>query len=109
MCNKVLEDPYAPKFVPNLLKTQEMCDDAVWGDAFSQYFVPDWFVTKQQRKIWDDDDDYCDYDELIEWFEGYQKRKAQKAQIKEELMPIAWHPDRVTDWCMSEDKKRWWK
>ena len=36
MCNKVLEDPYALKFVPNLLKTQEMCDDAVWGDASSE-------------------------------------------------------------------------
>ena len=24
-------------------------------------------------------------------------------------MPITWHPDRVMDWCMSEDEKRWWK
>ena len=33
----------------------------------------------------DDDDD----DKLIRWYEGYQKRKAQKAKIKDELMPIS--------------------
>ena len=37
------------------------------------------------------------------------KRKAQKASIKKELMPSAWHPDRVNDWYKSEDKKRRWK
>ena len=45
-------------------------------------YVPDWFVTHQQIKIWHDNDDYCNDDELIEWYEGYQKSKAQKAQIK---------------------------
>ena len=39
----------------------------------------------------------------------YEKRKAQKAKIKEELMPIAWHPNRVMDWCMPEDENRRWK
>ena len=45
-------------------------------------------------------------DKLIEWYEGYQKRKAQKAQIKKELMPIAWHPSRWWDWCVPEDEKK---
>ena len=35
--------------------------------------------------------------------------KAQKASIKEELLPIAWHPDGVTGWCMSEYETRLWK
>ena len=30
----------------------------------------------------------------------------QKANIKEELLPIAWHSGRVMDWCMSEDEKK---
>ena len=30
-----------------------------------------------------------------------KKRKAQKVKIKKELMPIAWHPSRYWDWCMS--------
>ena len=59
--------------------------------------------------MWHDEDDYCNDHELFKWYEGYQKRKAQKAKIKEELISIAWYPDRVMDWCMLEDEKRWWK
>ena len=44
--------------------------------------------------------------ELIEWYQGHQKRKAHKSKIKEEVLPIAWHPDCVMDWCMSEDKEK---
>ena len=39
----------------------------------------------QQIKIWHDNDDYCNDDELIEWYDGYKVRKAQKASIKKEL------------------------
>ena len=28
---------------------------------------------------------------------------------KQEFLPIAWHPDRMMDWCMSEDEKRQWR
>ena len=39
--------------------------------------------------------------EFREWFNGYKERKVQKAQIKAELLPIAWHPDRYNiDWCL---------
>ena len=36
----------------------------------------------------------------------WNKRQAQKAKIKEELMPIAWNPSRWWDWCMSVDEKK---
>ena len=68
--------------------------------------VLDYFVTQRLIELWNDDNGYCHDDEIIKWYDGYQKRKAQKAKIKEELLPIAWHPDRVMDWCMSEDEKR---
>ena len=42
-------------------------------------------MTQEQIKIWRDE--Y--YDKAAEWYEGYQKRKTQKAKIKEELLPIA--------------------
>ena len=75
-----------------------MCDAVVMEDPWLLRYVPDWFITQQQVKLWHDDDYHCDDDgEKIEWYEGYKKRKAQKAQIKEELMPIAWHPDRAMD------------
>ena len=66
-------------------------------------YVPDWFVTRQQLKLWDD---HCTDDGYINWYEGYQKWKPQKASTKEELMPIAWHPSRYWDWCMSEYEKK---
>ena len=69
-------------------------------------YVPDWFETQQQLKIWYNDAYYCNEDKLIEWYEGYKKRKAQKASIKEELLPIAWHPSSWWNWCVSEDEKK---
>ena len=35
-----------------------------------------------------------------------KNQKAQKASIKEELMPITWHPSRCWDWCVPKDEKR---
>ena len=37
-----------------------MCDKTVEEDPCKLEFVPDWFVTLQQVKIWHDDDDYDD-------------------------------------------------
>ena len=79
-------------------------------DPYSLQFVRDWFLTKEQIDVWYYDDEYCDNDdELIEWHNGYKKRKAQKTRTKEGILPIAWHSDRVEDWCISEDEKRQWK
>ena len=107
MCQKAVEEgSYNLKFVPDYFKTQRMCDDVVRNYPFSLQFVPDWFVTQQQIKIWHDSDDWHDDNEIIEWYKGYKKRKAQKASIKKELMPIAWHLSRWWDWCMPEDEKQ---
>ena len=110
MCQKVVEiDPWHLKYVPDHFKTQEMCNDVVGRDPYYLAGMTDWFVTQKQLKLWhdddDDDDDDCN-DEMIEWYNGYQKRKAQKASIKEELMSVAWHPPRCWDWCVPEDEKR---
>ena len=86
-----------------------MCEKAFWKDTFSLQYVPDWFVTQQQLKLWHDETYYYNNDKLIEWCDGYQKCKSQKVKIEEELLPITWHPDRVMDWCMLDDEKRRWK
>ena len=46
-----------------------MCDKAVSKDAFSLQYIPDWFVVAQEMwcEVFDDGD------ELIEWYESYQK------------------------------------
>ena len=56
---------------------------------WSLEYIPDWFVTQQQIKLWCDHDYYCNDDRLLKWYDGYKKRKAQKASIKKELMPVA--------------------
>ena len=82
-----------------------MCDNVMWEDPSSLQYVFHWFVTQQQVKLWHDDSKYYYDDELNEWNDGYKKRKAQKVQIKEELLPFAWHPWRWWAWCAPEDKK----
>ena len=70
-----------------------MCDAAVREGSSSLIYFPDWFVRQQQVNMqYDDYYDGDNYDEVIQWHNGYQKHKAQKAKIKEELMPIASPP-----------------
>ena len=74
-----------------------MCNKVPEAGPYQLKDVPVWFVTQQQIKIlYDDDDD----DELNKWL------TVQKVKIKEELLPIAWHPSRWWDCCVSEDEKK---
>ena len=75
-----------------------MCNEVVQKIPWLLEYAPDWLVTQQQIKIW--------HDRLDNWSEGYQKRKAQKAKIKDQLMPIAWHPSRWWDWCVPEEERK---
>ena len=90
MCNEAVQsEPFVLEYVPDRYKTQEMCNEAVQSEPEVLRLVPDWFVTLQEMWYEEFDDD----DEFITWRDAYIKCKAQKAQIKEELMPVAWHPD----------------
>ena len=64
------------EYVPDWYKTQEMYKKAVREDLSSLEYVSDWFLRKGEVKLWHDDDDYDDGNEVIEWYDGYQKRKA---------------------------------
>ena len=83
MCIKALEvDPWQLKDVPDHFKIQDMRDKAMRDDALSLVCVPDWFVTQQQLKIWDDDDTYCNDNELIKWYEDHQNARPRKHKLK---------------------------
>ena len=93
--------------VVDCLLMQEMCDKVFVEDTSSLQKFSDWFVTQQKVKSWHDDYDYCDdKDGVIEWYEDYQKHKANKAQIKKELSHIACHTSRWSDWCVPENEKK---
>ena len=103
MCNEAVQsDPWMLEYVPDQYKTQEMYNEAVQSDPEVLEYVPDQFVTLQ--KMWYDEFD--DDDVLITWRDAYIKCKSQKAKIKEELMPVAWRPDRWWNWCVSEHEKK---
>ena len=72
-----------------------MCNSAVETDPVLVY-VPDYFVTKEMLKIGGCKD----------FYESYYKRKNLKKDIHDELIPIAWHPDRYWNWCLTEDEKQ---
>ena len=107
MCKRVVEEsPRLLKYVPDRFKTKEIYDKVVSYDPSSLQYVLDYFVVQQQLKIWHDDDYYCNDNELTKCYNGYRKCKAQETSIKEELMPIAWHPSRWWDWCIPGDEKK---
>ena len=107
MCIEAVEvDPWELHDVPDHFKALEICDEALREDPFFLWCVPDWFLTQEQVKIWHDNDDYCNDDELIERYDAYKKRKAQKTKIKRELISIAWHATRMQDWHMTEDEEK---
>ena len=70
--------------VPDHFIIQEMCNKAFEQDPSLLIYVSDWFVKPQQMDMWYE----CYYDNgnygvSINWYEVYQKRKAQKAKIEE--------------------------
>ena len=72
MCIKATEvNLWQLYHVPECFKTQELCNDAVKKEPSSLQYFPDWFMAQGQIKIWHNDDDYCNDDEVIEWYEGY--------------------------------------
>ena len=89
MCIKaVWVDPSFLRLVPDHFKTRDMCDKAVEEDPELLEYVPDWFVTREWVYMWYDDIEYCDEDNFFKWYHDHQNGKAQKASIKEELLPI---------------------
>ena len=49
------------------------------------------------------------YGKLMEKMANIKRMKKwsakKKKAIHEELLPVAWHPDRVYDWCFDEEEK----
>ena len=114
----VQSDPEMFEYVPDQYKTQKMCNEAVESESWMLKHVSDWFVTQKicneavQRapRMFEYAPDWFvtlqEFDDVLKLRYAYIKRKAQKAQIKEELMPVAWHPDRWWNWCVPEDEKK---
>ena len=53
----------------------------------------------------EDDPETINHVRLMAWFDRYKQHNTCK-KMRKELLPVAWHPTRCWDWCMSEDEKR---
>ena len=101
MCNEAVEkSPWVLEHVPDQYKTQEMCNEAMEKNPWVLELVLDQFVTQEMC------DEAGKKSPCALWYKGYEQCKAQKAKIKEELMPVAWHPDRWWNWCVPEHEKK---
>ena len=93
MWEKVVEKtPCLLWFVPDCFKTKKMCEKVVGERLGLLRDVTDWIITQQQLNIWCDGDNHRNDDERIKWYKRYQKRRAQKASIKEQILSFAWDP-----------------
>ena len=101
MCNEaVKENPWVLRLVPDQYKTQEMYNKVVEENPWVLELVPDQFVTQEMcNEAVKKSPCPLRYKRYALWYKGYEQCKAQKAKIKEELMAVAWHPDRWWNWC----------
>ena len=82
LCERAVEEGlYMLMFVPDHFKTKRICERAVKAYPWLLCSLPDWLVVLQEIRCVDFD--YIDY--LIGWQNAYQRRRVQKASIKEEL------------------------
>ena len=96
MCDETVDiEPHSLEFVSDQYKAGGMCERVIEKKSWLLKYFPDWFVTQQQIKLRHDDAYYYCNDNYLICYDGYKKQKAQKASIKEELLPIAWHPSRL--------------
>ena len=79
MCEYALyKNPIALDYVPDHLKTPEMCNNAVTANPYLPKDVLDWFISQEMCE------QYGDYDLILD----FKKRKELKHKIKGELLPI---------------------
>ena len=102
MCEEaVKKSPCALRFASDQFVTQKMYGETVKKIPCALCCVPDQFLTQKMRDV------LVKKSPCALWcYKGYEQRKAQKAKIKEELMSVAWHPDRWWNWCVPEDEKK---
>ena len=121
MSSRIIEEKiYFFDVIPDEFKTQEMFEKVVETrpTLFFEY-VPDRFVTPKMVELCknataaekEPQERRAKQNRALKLktmacIEAYKQRKAKKTKIKEELLTITWHPNRVFDWCFSEDEKK---
>ena len=127
MCNEAVDDsPVAMKPIPNWFVTSKIIEKlytALYADENIPYFNENsgdvtyccnemGILTTDLNNInlgnnFDKDDlDTIILIRLLAWHIKFEKHKALKKELNEELMEIAQHPKRRWNFCMSEVEKK---
>ena len=116
MCEKAVDDCLAAlKFVPGWFVTKKTIKNfftALYGDENKLYFDEDFAnaifncnemsilnidfisINLDDNNFDEDDPDTIIHVRLLDWHIKFEKRKALKNELKEELMTVAWNPNR---------------
>ena len=128
MCDEAADD-FLPtlNFVPNYFVTSKLIKKlfpASYVDVNILYFDEDFgnvvfncneigilkidlnCINLDDNNFDEDDPDTIILIKLVTWHIKFEKLKALKKDISEELMTVTWHLNRWWDWCVSEDEKK---
>ena len=104
MIKKLFTDLYADE---NILYLNEDSSNAIFNyNEMGILNIDLNCINLDDNNFEEDDPDTIIHVRLLAWHTKFEKRKALKKELNEELMPAAWHPNRRWDWCISEDEKR---
>ena len=125
MCHEPLDDCLSTlKFIPDWFLTSKMIKKlftAFYEDDYILYFNEDDLFSCNEMDIFSinlnniilDDTNYNEdghdtiiYIRLLAWPIKFEKRKALKKELNEELKSIVWHPKTWWNFCVSEDEKK---
>ena len=90
----------------NILSFNEDSGNAVFNCNEMGIFNIDLNSINLHNNFDEDDPDTAFLTRLLAWHIKFEKCKELKKNVTEELMPVAWHPNRWWDWCVSEDEKK---
>lgn len=76
---EVVKYSWDPFYAPDQFNTHRICDDAVRSEeSYPLQYVPDWFATQEQVKIWYNYSDYCSDNETAEFYDDHKNTRCKK-------------------------------
>ena len=103
MIKKIFTALYADK---NIVYFDEGSGHAVFNCKRMAILNIDFNNVSLDDKFDEDDPNTIILMRLLTWHIIFRKWKEVKKELSEELMPVAWHPNRCCDWCMSGEEKK---
>ena len=104
---QIIKDLFTPLYADeNILYFNEDSGNVVFSCNEMGIFNVDLNNTNLDNNIDEDYPDTVIHIRLLAWHIRFEKCKAYKKMISEELIPIAWHPKRWWNFCMSEDVEK---